>query len=54
MVIHAQCYLHAYRLQPSNPLASLGLRKLYEKDEQWEKLGSFLEVLVQAAYYESV
>ncbi|WRT67666.1 uncharacterized protein IL334_004638 [Kwoniella shivajii] len=43
-------YLHAYKLQPTNPLASVGLRKLYEKNESWEKLGSFLEVLVQATY----
>ena len=50
----SQCYLHAHRLQPSNALASHGLRKLYEKDEQWEKLGRFLEALVQTAYDQCV
>ncbi|WWC70645.1 uncharacterized protein I206_104596 [Kwoniella pini CBS 10737] len=43
-------YIHAYRLQPSNPLASVGLKKLYEKNQDWDKLGSLLEVLVQSAY----
>jgi superkiller protein 3 len=46
----SQSYLHAYRIQPSNPLASLGVRKLYEKISAWEKLGRFLETLVQEAY----
>ncbi|KAK8858471.1 hypothetical protein IAR55_002698 [Kwoniella newhampshirensis] len=43
-------YNHLYRLQPSHPLATVGLRKLYEKTQGWEELGAFLEVLVQAAY----
>ncbi|WVQ65903.1 uncharacterized protein L199_004081 [Kwoniella botswanensis] len=43
-------YIHAYKLQPSNPLASMGLKRLYEKNQQWDKLGQLLEVLVQASY----
>lgn len=47
-----ECYLHAFRLKPDSALATVGLRKLYEKQEQWDKLGRFLETLVQAAYDE--
>ncbi|WWC62437.1 uncharacterized protein I303_105033 [Kwoniella dejecticola CBS 10117] len=43
-------YIHAYKLDSSNPLASLGLKKLYEKNEDWEKLGRLLELFVQTAY----
>lgn len=45
-----QSYLLAYKLQPSNPLSAVGLRRLYEKKEDWEKLGRFFEVLVQDAF----
>ena len=47
-----QCYIHAHKLQVDNKLAKLGLRKLYEKDESWDKLGRFLETLVQESYDE--
>jgi hypothetical protein len=30
----------------------MGLRRLYEKKEQWDKLAKLLEVLVQTAYEE--
>lgn len=46
----SQCYLHAYRIAPDSPLAVHALRKLYEKDENWEKLGRLFEVLVQQSY----
>ncbi|WWD18361.1 hypothetical protein CI109_102811 [Kwoniella shandongensis] len=42
-------YVHLYRLQPTHPLAAVGLKKLYEKLESWEELGAFLEVLIQTA-----
>ncbi|WWC88759.1 uncharacterized protein L201_003672 [Kwoniella dendrophila CBS 6074] len=45
-------YVHAYKLQPTNPLASIGLKRLYQKNESWEKLGSFLEESVQSTYNE--
>ncbi|WVF69336.1 hypothetical protein IAT40_004112 [Kwoniella sp. CBS 6097] len=45
-------YLHAYKLQPSHPLAAVGLKKLYAKDGSWNKLGDFLEIQVQAAFDE--
>ncbi|WVQ96835.1 hypothetical protein IAU59_003942 [Kwoniella sp. CBS 9459] len=45
-------YLHALNLQPSHPLASVGLRKLYETNGSWNKLGDFLEIQVQTAYDE--
>jgi hypothetical protein len=32
----------------------MGLRKLYEKKEQWDKLAQLLEVLVQTAYDQCV
>ncbi|WVR06249.1 hypothetical protein IAU60_003279 [Kwoniella sp. DSM 27419] len=40
----------AEKLHPSHPLAVVGLKKLFDKAENWEKLGEFLEVQVQAAY----
>lgn len=45
-----QSYLHAYKLNPNNPLASVGLRRLYDKDQNWEKLATLLEVQVQTAF----
>ncbi|EAL21087.1 hypothetical protein CNBD4630 [Cryptococcus deneoformans B-3501A] len=43
-------YLHAYKLNPNNPLASVGLRRLYHKNQSWEKLATFLEVQVQTTF----
>ncbi|OXG33946.1 superkiller protein 3 [Cryptococcus neoformans Bt15] len=43
-------YLHAYKLNPNNPLASVGLRRLYHKDQSWEKLATFLEMQVQTTF----
>lgn len=45
-----QSYLHAYKLNPNNPLASVGLRRLYHKDQSWEKLATFLEMQVQTTF----
>ncbi|RXK41621.1 hypothetical protein M231_01120 [Tremella mesenterica] len=43
-------YLQAYRIDPFNPLAGHGLRKLYEKQEAWDKLCRFLGIQVQASF----
>jgi len=37
-------------LESTNKFVLVGLRRLYEKGERWEKLDRFLEILVQAAY----
>jgi superkiller protein 3 len=47
-----KCYIHAYRLQPTNPLAVKGIPKLYQEKKEWEKLGRFLESRVQDTYNE--
>lgn len=49
-----QCYVHAYRLQRSNPLAVKGIPSMYQKTENWEKLGRFFESRVQESYNEWV
>ncbi|WVO14451.1 hypothetical protein L204_102085 [Cryptococcus depauperatus] len=43
-------YLHAYQLEPTNPLAVVGLRKLYEQGGDWEKLARLFENQTQTAY----
>ncbi|ODN74406.1 hypothetical protein L202_06809 [Cryptococcus amylolentus CBS 6039] len=43
-------YLQAYKLQPNNPLAAKGLTMLYEKTQDWDKYGVFLENQTQRLY----
>mgnify|MGYP002718779682 CR=1 FL=1 len=45
-----QSYLHAFKLDPTHPLAEQALRKLYERGNHWDKLGDLLERIVQAAF----
>ncbi|ORY31409.1 putative translation repressor [Naematelia encephala] len=42
-----KCYLTALKLKPSHPLATKALRRLYETQQSWDKLGRFLEGAVQ-------
>ena len=46
--------MQANHLDQSNPLAIVGLRKLYEKQQSWDKLGAFLELQVQQAFDQCV
>ncbi|WVQ72893.1 hypothetical protein IAR50_002454 [Cryptococcus sp. DSM 104548] len=39
-----------YKIQPSNPLAARGLSMLYEKTQDWDQYGLFLENQVQNLY----
>jgi superkiller protein 3 len=47
-----KCYILAYRIQPSNPLAIKGIPKFYSEIKNWEKLGRFYESRVQQTYNE--
>ena len=47
-----KCYILAYRIQPSNPLAIKGIPKFYSEIKNWEKLGRFYESRVQKTYNE--
>ena len=47
-----KCYVLAYRIQPSNPLAMKGIPKFYSEIKNWEKLGRFYESMVQQTYNE--
>lgn len=51
-VLTLQCYLHAYRLQPSNPLTHKAIPKLYQEQKNHDKLGRYLESRVQDSYNE--
>jgi hypothetical protein len=45
-----KCYLQAFKLQPDHPLPGQALRKQYEKEEQYDRLGTFLERVVQHTF----
>ena len=45
-----QSYLHAFKLDPNHGLPEQALKKLYEKEQQWDKFGDLLERIVQAAF----
>ncbi|KAK4687772.1 superkiller protein 3, partial [Tremellales sp. Uapishka_1] len=45
-----KCYVQAIHLDPTNPLATVGLKKLYERNQEWDKLGTLLEISVQENY----
>lgn len=51
-MLTAQCYLHAYRLDPSNPLTHKAIPKLYQDQKNYEKLARYLESRVQDSYNE--